>query len=1043
MDPRYDNESVLNRRTIEWNYDSILENIRKIFKQVEIVPGWKLTQCQWMDVVKSSTEELKRTISRPLKIEIRKIEPKTEVISEETTDDNKEKETEEEVAKKKEKNCLKFILQIPILINEQFFYIGGFYKIPIFQLIDNPVIWRETQILLRTNILSATISGMHVQIFGKTIHLPLIIAICHTKKEVMKLLKDHNIDSGDDYVKEILEKCDEYWAMEEEERLIWLGCHFSDKKRVQLKKGQSIVFSLKLAKELDYFCSQFFLTDSIPLEMFLASYKATKSNLADISLDNKRIRFSEYLYADVIKTVYNMILEIQSHTNTDVRFKINPNIIINTCSAPKNESAIVHFLFPINPVGELASLYQITVTGPGSFKKNGVPAYLRNIDESHQGRICPADTPDRENCGVVLNSVPTLSLNDNGTFGKPSDISCSYTISLVPFMKNDDQTRLQMSSSQQKKAILLKNSEKPWVKSGIEDNYLDRGTFLYKAKRDGVISYLDSKYMICSYNDRTAEVIPVGFRQLYSDTVDMLEPQFSAGEIFKEGDIICQSLFLKDGELSLGQNLLTGIAIWKGFNYEDGIVISDAIVTDNKFTSFHGEVYDFMIEPGQILLTLSEDDYEPLPKVGQLFKKGEPYARLKVINGEEGLESINLEPIELTANTDCIVSNIEIFPNSWNGKIDEFNYAIRNKMIKQTDDFIQLYEQLKETTGQEYADKFVHENGLSYLDCGMNKQHGKSGGKYVIQGKKIGGVCVRIQTIYTESIGIGDKIANRHGNKGVIAKIIPKDMMPRLKDGRVLDIIINPLGIISRMNVGQLFELAIGEAIYQLRQKMKTLGVREGEKLLKSFLKIVDKTPKNWASKKILSEWKSKKITTDEIYTIQPPFHSLSPQDVQKAMELTGAQYKYDLLDPETGKMLENPIAVGYIYFLKLFHRASASMSARSIGPYSKKTLQPLGGKARQGGHRLGEMEVWSLLGHGAGDLLETLLTAHSDSPGRKNKLLADILQNPMLIDETQDNKPQSLRLLDARLRVLGLEMYMDEDEELKPNSLGILGGLK
>jgi len=318
---------------------------------------------------------------------------------------------------------------------------------------------------------------------------------------------------------------------------------------------------------------------------------------------------------------------------------------------------------------------------------------------------------------------------------------------------------------------------------------------------------------------------------------------------------------------------------------------------------------------------------------------------------------------------------------------------------------------------------------LSRLDCSSRI------GKYTNKGQKIGGIFVKMHGIYTEKIGIGDKIANRHGNKGIISKIIPKENMPVLPDGRRIEVILNPLGIISRMNDGQLYELHLNEALRNIRIKLKTLNNDDRVPYLKGFLDIIDKSTDKWTSEKIINEYRKdlervikneleSGVPEDNIYLIQPPFQSIKGNDSKNAMQYTSSETKQILYDPSSKMNIKNPIAVGYMYFLKLVHRSSDKMSARSIGPYSKKTLQPLGGKSRLGGHRLGEMEIWSLLAHGADNILKDFLTLHSDSPGLKNKFLADVLQNPELASHSAlDDRPQSLRLFEAYLKILGLEL--------------------
>jgi len=802
-----------------------------------------------------------------------------------------------------------------------------------------------------------------------------------------------------------------------------------------MKRGRSVLFSFRSSLEVDFFSKKFFKTGSLIFEILNTVYEGEKS---DTDMKRKRIRFSEYVLAPLVRKIYDMLLTL--YNSRKVKFQIPQSILIDNCSV----SEIIHYNFPINPIGEISSICQISLTGPGGFKKNNVPAHLRDLDMSQLGYICGADTPDREGCGVVLNMVPTVDIDNDGNFVNPDyEVITSYPISNVPFLEHDDQIRLQMASNQMKQSLFIKDSEKPLMKSGIEDNYLKKSTFLFKAEEDGEVTHIDPNIMIVTYDNKVSKVSKLSYRSLYLGSVDYIVPKIEEGMRFKKGDTLSSSMTIKDDELALGRNLLTGVAIWKGFNYEDAIVISESI-SKTKFTSLHSVDMFFSIEPGQVLLSLKDENYSPLPNIGDVLSKGDVYAKIKILDGEEGFESINIEALEMIAPIDCKIVDIEIYPNSWNHQVKEFDDFIKEMSIKQTDKYVNMYSKLSRYMSKEEIEKFVTMNGISKLDCANRT------GKYTTKGKKFGGILIKIQAVYEETIGIGDKIANRHGNKGVISKIIPDDLMPTLPDGRRLDIIINPLGIISRMNVGQLYELHLNEALHHLKNYLKSMPIQKeevgislyGEILRKNrllhlagFLNIIDKTPDKWVSQKILLEYKQglERVESGELpegsaedllYLIQPPFQSIGPEDLFNAIEYAGTKLKYRVFDPSNKMHIDNLLGCGYIYFTKLVHRSSDKMSARSIGPYSKKTLQPLGGKSRLGGHRLGEMESWSLIAHGAEDLLTDFLTLQSDSPGLKNKFLANVLQNPELAENNvSDDKPQSLRLFEAYLRVLGLKL--------------------
>lgn len=999
MDPRYKNATIFDRRKREWNPDDVKDHIDQLFQKISLLEGWSFSSSSWIKVAKHKKEELKKHSLKILNVKIKN-------------------RRDEEIG---------YNIQVPQLLHDQFFYIGGYLKIPMFQLYDAPVIFRKELLKLRTNTISINMNlkkGYNVNIFNKMIPIDLLICTVHTQEEVESFFTPMLTNPT---IAAIYDRClESYDSFTRDEMILKLGDYFSTNPGDQVKKGEGVVFSIKTSYEVDTFIHSLFETNSILFEIIKSLFDGIRS---DTDVGGKRIRFTEYILSPLVKKIYDMLLTLKN--NPRVKFQIPQTILFDSA----NKSDIVRFSFPVNPVSEIAQMCQCTLTGPGGFKKDNVPGHLRNLHESQFGKICPADTPDRSGCGVTLNMIPVIDLDDSGKFASSNnDIVTSYPIALTPFLEHDDQTRLQMASNQAKQSILLKNSQIPYIKSGVEKCYHDHGTFMEVAKQDGKVIHLSKAIMMVAYEDETIEIFSIGFRSIFQGVLDIIKPKFLNDRKFKKGDIICESHFLKDGELSLGQNLLTAIGIWEGFNYEDGLVISRS-VAESKFTSIHHVDLTFQIDPSQVLLSLMDDKYHPLPIIGQKLTRGEPYAKLKTIDSDEGFESINMEPNELTSPIDCEIVGTEIYPNFWNKQVKEYDTFIQESLSNQSEEHAIIESKLYNYMDKDNVDKYMSKSGLSKTDCVGKK------GSYSFKGQKLNGIMITIKAIYEEPIGIGDKIANRHGNKGVIALIEEDENMPTLPDGRKAEIIINPLGIISRMNAGQLFEVHSNEALYQLKQQLHEMTTQDSDdpdyikNHLKGFLNLIDKTDDKWVTKIIFNEFvKNIKISykhaIDNLYMIQPPFQSIGPEELDVLLNYTGAKYKYEMYHPAGKVNIKQPLTAGYMYFNKLIHRASDKMSARSIGPYSKKTLQPLGGKSKQGGHRLGEMEVWAVMAHGANDLLKNFLTVQSDSPGLKNKLLAEVLNNPELAGlEDTDERPQSLRLFDAYLKILTLEMD-DEDGE-------------
>lgn len=1023
MDPRlqvpYD--TIFQRRQKEWNIEKILFYFEKIFSNIELLEGWKYVSCELLKTTKVSKEEINKSLSDTVRVIL--TNPK-----------------EEEV---------KYDFVVPRLIGGQFFYIGGNQKIPLFQIFDYPIIFRKDLLKLRTNTLTVNINlkkGTNVKIFGKDIPLSLLLAAFYgtekSKKKDFEEFIQNYIDNP--LILDIYEQTKQiYTDMDDLEIIKKLGQLFSTNAGDQVKKGKTLVFSLQAAYDIDFFTQKFLETNSLLKELVFALYQGPKS---DTDVSRKRLRFAEYIFSTLIKKFYDMIVILYTSGHKQ-KFNIQQNILIDSC----NVSEIVRYNYPINPVTELAMICQCSLTGPGGFKKDNVPGYLRDLDPSQFGRICPADTPDRSGCGVTLNLVPTVKLDEDGRFLEPNEeIVTSLPIMYSPFLRNDDQTRLQMASNQTKQSILLRETEGAIVRSGAESAFLDYTSFYKRAPKDGVVIYLDVSTMVVLYDDGTPEAFDIGYRQIYKGFTDYIKPMKKEDERFTEGEVLYQSHFIKEtgidggyGEVCLGKNLLTAVQIYKGFNYEDGIVISES-VAEKKFTSLHYVEMEFQINPSQVLLSLVDDKYVPLPKVGSRLKKGDPYARIKSLDILEDLESINLEPIEKIADQDCTVIDIEIYPNSWNKQVKEYQEYIEKIIMEQTQKYALIENKLiSNSTNPEKINRVMQTLNLKKKDCFG------SAGKYYQKGQKINGILFKIKAIYQSPITIGDKIANRHGNKGVISKIEKDENMPVLPDGRRVEIIINPLGIISRMNVGQLYEMHLGECIHSMSKKLveKYDNYIECKNFYKGFLDIVDKTPSKWITSRFMKEfdyWYKHAETKEEFsnklrYIIQPAFQSIDKKDLDTLMKYLGdVDYKYYL---KTNEYLSlNKIACGYIYFYKLMHISKEKLAARSIGPYNRKTGQPLAGKSKGGGHRFGEMECWALGAHGADDTLRAFLTVQSDSSGMKHKMLAEILNNPDLYEEEHEdiNQPQSLRVLKANLAVLGMRI-LEERKHTDYKNLSII----
>jgi len=920
---------------------------------------------------------------------------------------------------------------IPKLIENNYVMISGRRKIPLFQLFDLPVVVRGENIKLRTNVATILISRVkevpHVQVtlFGKTLSLCQLLCAYFPidKLEERFHLKSQTFNPNAFDIAEVLMSdlknyIEESPGYTQDDFIVEIGRIYS--KYSAKSKGEDILYALDLIPKVDILTARFLKTGSIIEELLYAITNINSSDLDDTLFTNKRVRCFEYMiYAKISKAIFDLCF--LNRTSRQPKFNINSNQIISDC----NVSEIVQFDFSINPIEELTKLSRISLLGPGGFKRENIPHYLRDINPSMFGRVCPVDTPDRDNCGVLQSLIPNVKLDENNKFTNEflEKQPISIAVSMVPFLEHDDQTRLQMSSAQMRQAINLQQFDEPLIQSGCEGLYTDYTQFVKKAKKDGEVIFLDEKFMVVVYDDNSVDMFNINDRKIYTEHMDLMWSHVKVGDRFKAGDILSESNFCKDGKITIGRNLLTGVMVYYGQNYEDGIVISDRLVKEKVFSSVHFEDLSFIIPSHKVLLPLKEcfdeNDYKPLPDIKETIYPGVPYAILKEFRYEDFYSVFN-DATTLSSDKQLIITDLKIYANNWKSGLHQYSNYIEKMVDKQNKSDSVLKEILKERLPKEAAEKLIKENGI---DITINA------GKYKIKKERINGVYVEMFGIYVRPVQIGDKLANRHGNKGVISQIIEHEKMPLLEDGRHMDICINPLGIISRMNIGQSFELCLGKILEDLKTKLLHTLCKDGEKKVREdllhFMSIIDKTENNWYSKQF-TEQLPKVIDEKfirELTLIQPPFESCKLEDLQNAAKFTNTKFKQSVYEPLAKAKIINEIAVGPMYFFRLSHIAEEKLAARGIGNYAKRTLQPLGGRKNKGGQRCGEMETACLIAHDAPKNLFEFLTTKSDCIDLKNRYIRQVI-NPGRIEneENIDMTPESVKLLNYYLKVIGVE---------------------
>ena len=708
--------------------------------------------------------------------------------------------------------------------------------------------------------------------------------------------------------------------------------------------------------------------------------------------------------------------------------KVTPAALINirpVMAAIKEffgSSPLSQFMDQTNPLSELTHKRRLSALGPGGLSRDRAGFEVRDVHYSHYGRMCPIETPEGPNIGlisylatfakinkygfieapfrkidketgVVLNEVEYMTadvednytvaqanepLDENGRFVNSKvtarhrdeflevnasdadymDVSPKMLVSvataMIPFLENDDANRALMGSNMQKQAVPLLKTDSPIVGTGMEYKAaVDSGTVIL-AKRAGTVVKVDAQKIEIAVKGGDVDTYElIKFMRSNQDTCINQRPIVSEGEEVTEGQVIADGPATANGEISLGKNALIGFMTWEGYNYEDAVLINEKLVRDDVYTSVHIE--EFEIEARDTKLG-AEEITRDIPNVGE-----DALANLD----ENGIIRVGAE----VHSGDILVGKVTPKGETELTAEERLLRAIFGEKAREVRDT-----SLKVPHG-EYGivvdvEVFTRENS-DELSPGVNK-------------------VVRCYIAQKRKLSVGDKMAGRHGNKGVVSRILPQEDMPFLDDGTPLDIVLNPLGVPSRMNIGQVLEVHLGFAFRKLGQKIAT-----------------------------------------------PVFDGAHESDIRDALREAG--YREDgksiLTDGRTGLKFDNPVTVGIMYYLKLHHLVDDKIHARSTGPYSLVTQQPLGGKAQFGGQRFGEMEVWALEAYGAAYTLQEILTVKSDDLVGRVKTYESIVKGQNI---TKPGVPESFKVLVKELQALALDIrVLDKDNneiDLKQN---------
>ncbi len=742
-------------------------------------------------------------------------------------------------------------------------------------------------------------------------------------------------------------------------------------------------------------------------------------------LGSRRVRFVGEMFqqkirmgmAQIKRNIQNRMSTVESDITLPVQF-ISPKPLQARIKEFFTTNQLSQFMQQENALSEIEHLRTLSALGPGGLNRARAGFEVRDVHPSHYGRLCPIHTPEGPNIGLILRMGLYAKLNEFGMIETPYakvkngkvtaeivylnaldeeqyniahaatpvnennefteteievrkagdpvvvarekvdfidiDTSQAFSVatSMIPFLNHDDASRALMGSNMQKQATPCIVAEAPLVATGIEGKAVRDTGRLVLAEEEGTVVAADAKHIIvkATRGGKEKEYKLVNFSRTNGFTCFHQRPSVNVGDKVKKGDVMADTSSSDRGEMALGQNVFVAFMSWSGANYEDAIILSERLVKNSKFTTIHIEEFVVNVRDTKLGPEVTTCD---IPNVGE--------SKLKNL-GEDGVIRIGAE----VRPGDILVGKIT--PKG------ESQLTPEERLLRSL--FGEKARDVKDTSKRMEGGKrgriinvqvFSRERG-DKLESGIIKR-------------------IHIEVAQLRNVSVGDKLAGRHGNKGVISKILPEEDMPYMADGTPIDVILTPLGVPSRMNLGQILELHLGMAA-------NTLGYQ----------------------------------------AIVPPFAGASDAEIKEELAKAGlpADGKVTLFDGRTGEPFAQKVAVGYMYILKLHHMVEDKIHMRSIGPYSLITQQPLGGKAQNGGQRFGEMEVWALLGYGAAHTLREMLTIKSDDIVGRSATFDSIVKGEPI---RELNIPASFNVLLNNLRGLGLDVDLkkvDKDEDDK-----------
>jgi len=875
---------------------------------------------------------------------------------------------------------------------------------------------------------------------------------------------------------------------------------FFDPARYDLERAGRFILNRKLGVDISLEKRILDSATVIKVIEYLIKLKDGVGKIDDIDhLGNRRVKTVGELVqnqvriglARVERSIRERLSMLSELDNLNVHYFINSKLLSNQVRDFFARSQLSQFMDQVNPLAEMTHKRRLSALGPGGLSRERAGFEVRDIHPSHYGRVCPIETPEGPNIGLIASlssytrvnplglletpyrkvedsrvsrkieyltadveeekviAQANVPLDENGYF-KEREVSCRYkadfpkvsakqveymdvspkqlvsvAASLIPFLEHDDANRALMGSNMQRQAVPLMITEPPLVGTLMEERVArDSGTVV-AAEESGKVTSVDTSSITIGKKIYHLKK----FLRTNADTCLNQRPLVKPGQHVEKGEIIADGISTKNGELALGRNILAAFMPWRGYNFEDAILISEKLIKEDTFTSIHIE--EFEIEATETRLgneeitrdipNVSEEALRNLDEtgivhigaevgsgdilVGKITPKtdSEPSPEERLLRAIFGEKAGDVRDSSMIAppGVEGVVIDVHVFSRKERGRKSKENKAKELAKIRELKAYYKQEIEFVQTEKITRLSQFlgVDKKKIEKLDFSDNEEAKILSASFdeqiqellaeeeqeiekVRRGDELPAGVLKRVVVYIATkrkLSEGDKLAGRHGNKGVVARILPAEDMPYLPDGTPVEVVLNPLGVPSRMNVGQILEAHLG-----------------------------------WAAKAL------------GLYVGCPVFDGAKEDEIKEMLEKAGlpSDGKIALYDGYTGELFDHKITVGYLYIMKLIHLVDEKIHARSIGPYSLVTQQPLGGKAQFGGQRLGEMEVWALEAYGAAFSLQEMLTVKSDDVSGRTRIYEAIVKGEQRLTH---GTPESFNVLIKELQGLGLDVRTEK----------------